>query len=62
MRIFVLGRHLRFDNCGGLGRGNICREKGSQAFRAEKPNKHARVLTVCQAPGLKKLAEFSWIV
>jgi len=23
--IFVLGRHLGFGNCGGLGRGKICR-------------------------------------
>ena len=22
---FLLGFHLRFGNCGGLGRGNICR-------------------------------------
>ena len=25
MHIFVLGRHLGFANCGGLGRGKICR-------------------------------------
>ena len=25
MHIFVLGRHLGFGNCGGLGRGKICR-------------------------------------
>ena len=25
VHIFLLGFHLRFGNCGGLGRGNICR-------------------------------------
>ena len=25
VHIFLLGHHLRFGNCGGLGRGNICR-------------------------------------
>jgi len=47
--IFVLGHHLGFGNCGGLGQGNICWGEGGvgvnwkKLVRREGEGKHCRL-------------------
>ena len=36
VNIFVLGRHLGFGNCGGLGQGKICRRGGGMGKSGKK--------------------------
>ena len=50
VHIFVLGRHLEFSNCGGLGRRNICR--GSRRELEIWARREGKVKTISSAPPL----------
>ena len=50
MYIFILGLHLGFGNCGGLGRGKICKGSGCEVGKLGKGERRENISSSPTSP------------